>query len=240
MSDLLAILPSFGFAGLMVVGVIGYMIWAQKARGQMQKDTAQYQAGAIAQRLGMRVVRGDPNTNLFVNGAGLANQRYDVHVTGERQGVPLEIVYFKEVWTETGILTTTVHRQWEGRLTALTQAAFGHFEVTLRQPQQWNGVRSFFANPMPELSTGDPRTDSLLRVTGDNPAIAGALGGLLAPLTRLNYVHVVGRPGQISFLMSHSSAGRGNEMIGVGYALFDAETIFEVLTRIALTAEGRA
>lgn len=240
MADLLAIVPSLGFAALMVVGVIGFLIYSQKRRGQIQKDTADYQAGAVAARLGMRVERGDPGQNLFVNAGLYETAKIDAVLRGERHGVPIEIVYLKENWTETGILTTTLHRKWEGRLTARTPAQFGHFEVSLRQPQSYNRTRSFFANPMPELSTGDARTDSMLRVTGDNPAIAGALGPLLSPLTRLNYVHVVGRPGEVTFLMSHSDAGKGLEMIGVGYALHDAELILDVLTRIALTAEGRA
>ncbi|MCA9605630.1 MAG: hypothetical protein KC619_08555 [Myxococcales bacterium] len=240
MDQLLAIVPSISFAALMVVGVIGYMIYAQKHRAQIQKDTADYQAGAMAQRLGMRIERGDPHQNLFVNTQLFETAKIDVALRGERHGVPIEIVYLKETWTETGIVSSTIHRKWEGRLTARTPAQFGHFEVSLRQPQSYNVVRSYFAHPMPELPTGDPRTDSLLRVTGDNPPIAGALGPLLAPLTRLNYVHVIGRPGEVTFLMSHCAGGRGLEMMGVGYALHDAELIFDVLTRIALTAEGRA
>lgn len=240
MADLFAVLPSVGFAVLMIVGVFALMFWQHKQRAKIQRDTAEYQAGAIAQRLGIRVEKGDPNTNLFVNQGGLAQQSYDVLLRGERNGVPIEIVYFKKVWIESDWVSSTQYRQWQGQLTARTNARFGHFEVTLRQPQQWNRVRSFFAQPMQELSTGNARTDSMLRVTGDNPAIAGALGGLLEPLTRLNYVHVVGRDGEVSFLMSHSDAGMGNEMIGVGYALYDCETIFDVLTRIVLTAEGRA
>lgn len=240
MSDLVTLLPSLGFPVLMIVGVVALMIWQHKQRGKIQQQTADYQAGAIAQRLGIRVEKGDPNTNLFVNQGGLATQKYDVLLRGERHGVPIEIVYFKEVWVEQHIMSATRHRTWQGQLTARTNARFGHFEVTLRQPQQWNRVRSFFSQPMQELPTGNGRTDSMLRVTGDNPQIASALGGLLEPLTRLNYVHVIGRDGEVSFLMSHSDAGMGNEMMGVGYALHDCELIFDVLTRVVLTAEGRA
>lgn len=240
MAELLGILPSVGFAALMVVGVVGFLIYSQKQRAQIQKDTANYQAGAIAQRLGMRLERGDPAQNLFVNSTLFETVKIDAVLRGERHGVPIEIVYLKETWTETGVVYSTTTRKWEARLTARTPAQFGHFEVCMRQPQAYNAVRSFFSNPMPELPTGDPRTDSLLRVTGDNPPVAGALGPLLAPLTRLNYVHVIGRPGEISFLMSHCAGGRGLEMMGVGYGLHDADLILDVLTRIALTAEGRA
>ena len=241
MSDLLTIAPGL-FVPILMIGVVIFMLfYSRKRQAQIQKDHAHYQAGAIAQRLGIRVEKGDPARNLFIPGKGsMEQQRIDVLLRGERNGVPVELVFFKETQYEQGILQTTVHRSWEGRLTAKTNASFGHFEITLRQPQGWNRVRPYFANPMQEVATGDARTDSLLRVTSDNPTIAASLGGLVSPLTTLNYVHVIGCPGEVSFLMSHSDAGRGNEMIGVGYALHDCELIYDVLTRIVLTAEGRA
>ena len=241
MADWIALAPSMLVPVVGIALVVGYMIYGHKQRAKTQADTTEYQAGAIAQKLGIGVERGDPNLNLFVPGkGGLQNQHYDVLLRGQRNGVPLEVVYFRQVTTEQGFMSVTRNRSWEARITARTDAAFGHFEATLRQPQQWNRTRTYFENPMQELRTGDARTDSLLRVTGDNPAIAPSLGALLAPLTSLNYVHVIGRPGEVSFLMSHSDAGKGNEMIGVGYALYDAVVISDVLTRIVLTAQGQA
>lgn len=240
MEELLAIASPICTVSVMVSFVVVVLVWQKKNRAQMDQDTQEYRVGSIAERLGMRIERGEPMTNLLVNQAALESQRYDVVLRGERQGVPIELVYFKAVWVEAEFIRSTQYREWEARLTARTGAQFGHFEATLRQPQQWNRVRTYFSQPMPELSTGNGRTDSMLRVTGDNPAIAGALGGLLEPLTRLNYVHVIGRPGEVTFLVSHSDAGRGTEMIGVGYALHDCELIFDVLSRVVRTAEGRA
>ncbi len=238
-SEYLTLLPSACFTFVMIGGVLAFFVYSSKQRAQMQIDTAQYQAGAMAQRLGMRLERGEPHINLFVNQSAFANQTYDVVLRGERNGVPIELIYLKQVWVETHLMSATRHRKWQGQLTARTGARFGHFEVTLRHPQTWNAVRPFFSVAMQEVMTGNARTDSMLRVTTDNPAIAGPLGALLEPLTRLNYVHVIGRDGEVTFLVSHAAVGQGNEMIGVGYALHDAEVIYDILTRIVLVAEGR-
>lgn len=240
MSDLLAIAPGLIVPMVMVAAVAALLIYQQKQRAQISKDTAQYQAGALAQRLRMRIERGHPGTNLFFTGlTSLENQHFDVLLRGEHLGVPIELVFYRQVQREQGVFEVTVHREWDSRLTARTSASFGHFEVTLRHTQAYNRVRPYFENPMPEVPTGDPRTDSLLRVCTDNPAIAAHLGALLSPLTSMSYVHVIGRPGEVSFVMANCDAGRGNEMVGVGYALHDAERIYDVLARIVLAAEGR-
>lgn len=222
----------------------GYMFFV---RGRAMASVPSYQAGALAARLGMHIERGHPGFNLFVTGVGsLADQHFDVLLRGERHGVPIELVYFRHNTTDERfeLLTATTHftmtRRWEGRLTARTHASFGHFEVSLRHPNSYNRVAPFFDAPLQEVPTGHPAVDAALRLRTDNPGLAPHLGALLAPLTTLQYVHVVGHPGQVSFLMSHADVGKGHEMIGVGYALHDAERIYDVLTRIVLTAEGRA
>lgn len=122
-----------------------------------------YQAGALAGRLGIQLLQGDPSLNLFTPGVG----------------------------------------------------AFA------------------------EVPTGQPQVDATLRLRTDNQQLAASLGPLLLPLTTLNDVHIAAGLGKVSFLMSHADIGDGNEMVGVGYALYDAERIYDVLTRIVLTAEGR-
>jgi len=240
MGDWLALAPSLLVPFVGVALVIGYMVWGVKQRAKIQEDTTDYQAGAIAQRLGLRVERGSPQQNLFYPGQpAFGDQLIDVLIRGERRGVPLEIVYFKKNTTEQKIMSVKVRREWQAQVIAHTTAAFGHFEVTLRQPAQWNRVRPFFERPMPELTTGDARTDAMLRVSGDNPAIAAALGPLLSPLTSMEYVHVVGRPGQIAFLMDNSDAGKGLELMGVGHTLYHVETVVDVLTNVVLTAQGQ-
>jgi hypothetical protein len=241
MADLLGVAPALFVPMVMVALVIGGLIYGRRHLSRVQRDTTDYQAGAIAQRLGLRLERGNPAQNLFVTGRMAEEvQHFDVRLAGQRNEVPVEIVYFRNVEHERGFLEVTIHQTWDVRLTARTTASFGHFEVCLRNPQAHNRVRPYFENPMPELRTGHPVTDRALRITGDNPAIATPLGELLAPLASLQYVHVVGEPGAISFLMSRGDGGRGNEMMGVGYGLYDADRILDVLTRIALTAEGRA
>lgn len=242
MEVLLGILPAVFFAGVMGVGAIAFVVYGQKRLGQLQEQTRDYTAGAVAQRLGMEVVRGAPGQNLWITGkTALESQHLDICIAGQWAGVPVDIVYYRDVqhekhnWTE-----MTVHSEWEVRIAAHTEASFGHFEVMFRRPKAHNTVTSFFRNPMPELRTGHPHVDATYRVTGDNPAIAEALGELLAPLIGLEYVHVVGAPGRVSFRLDRGAAGRGNEMMGVAYALYDAERVLNVLTAIVRTAEGRA
>ncbi|GAB5543851.1 MAG: hypothetical protein RLO52_12320 [Sandaracinaceae bacterium] len=242
MSELLAVAPVVLFAGLMGVGVIAYLIYGQKHREGLQEQTKDYRAGALAERLGLQVVRGDPAQNLWVTGTGFSDvQHFDVRLSGQKNGVPVDIVYFRDVAHEKHSLREmTIHSTWEVRLAAETNANFGHFEATIRNPKAYSRVRPFFDNPMPELQTGHPAVDQAFRLTGDNPAIAQALGPLLAPLTSLVYVHVVGAPGQVSFRLDRGDMGRGSELMGVAYGLYDAERILDVLSRIVLTAEGRA
>ena len=242
MEQLLALGPTLVIP-IIMLGAVGVMlVYSHKQRTKLKRDHAHYQAGPLAGQLGMRLEKGDPYFNLFVPDAHATDaQHVDVLMRGERDGVPIELIYFRKVTKKRDWNTVHVTSEWQVEFAARTSANFGHFEVSVRNPESYAKVRPFFERPMPELATGDPRVDSVLRLTGDNPAIAAPLGALLLPLASLHYVHVVAEPGAVKFLMSHggqSRQARGLEMIGVSMSLPYADVILGVLTSIVRTAQG--
>ena len=75
-----------------VIGLaaVAYMFWARKRTGQAHdQQFAGYRAGELAERLGLQLVAGDPNFNLFINYANVDVQR------GPSDGKP---VTSRSVW----------------------------------------------------------------------------------------------------------------------------------------------
>ena len=98
MEVLLGILPAVFFAGVMGVGAIAFVVYGQKRLGQLQEQTRDYTAGAVAQRLGMEVVRGAPGQNLWITGkTALEGLHLEICVAGQWAGVPVHIVYYRDV-----------------------------------------------------------------------------------------------------------------------------------------------
>jgi hypothetical protein len=233
---------------LLGAGFVLYTFRRGKAmRQRLDRDTAQARAGALAQRLGLQLERGDPGFNLQHAPVGaLEHQAVDVLLRGAPHGVPLEIVYFRKVEDATtgwqafaGERTTKI--QWDCRITAHMAANIGRFEIRLRAPNAACRVRSYFGDdPPPARSFADLELDRVLVIGADDPDVAMRLASLVRTVATMQYVHIVGERGRVSFEMGHGAFASGMQMaVGPAYGFSAIDPIVHTLTTIACALDGR-
>jgi hypothetical protein len=203
-------------------------------RGSTRKY-AQYQAGRLAQQLGLNVVEGDPATNLGVRLANPEMRRghspsdplhVRVVLTGRPQGLPVELRYEYREQTE-GVLTITREERFACRMTVLAGRSFPPFEVTSRQLRYGTVVP---LQDLPELSTGRPDIDATYVVSSAAPDMAELLGETLdgsAPLAGTG-VHLLGDGRGVAFVMQNK-----------GFPFLTSSLNHAVLMRDQLTALAR-
>ncbi len=217
-------------------------------------------AGKIAEAHGLTLERGDPNFNLaYHNQIGLhASKDVDIFIRGTAHGVPVEMLMKRKVERKERMLDALATYSTECRISALTQASFGRFEVTLREETEHYGIKPYFRDAIPERRFGVPELDAKLRIVADDPTIATRLAPFIGAVLAAGYVHVVGEPGRVSFDMAHCHAktgaktynertgaterGAGMEMMGAAYGFTAHAPLLEMLTAIArdLDAAKRA
>lgn len=230
----------------------GFMAYMRKRVGG---QTAHLKAGVLAPRLGMRVVEGDPEHNLATmsvepsarntgSAKGFVKQMAVTQLGGDlgafrlvmagatAEGAPTELVLSCRQDYEVGAFHDTIGTSYDLRLTVAARTTFPAFDIRLRAPRMGMEVASVFgAAPVPYASFGDPALDERFVIQCEDPTLARRIAPLLAPLLAQElYVHVVGTPGQISFVMTPAS---------VNAAAFGFEATLGVLAQIGRALEGR-
>lgn len=193
-----------------VIGVALALVLARRARGADRAEAATLTASSLAERLGLAIVDGDPDTDL----ATLARdadrprpgerrgdrRRLGVAMRGAPRGRTQSFHYFVESTaslTDTTIVTDFVLR-------TEVRAAFADFEVSRRRPTKGFEVRAVLSAPV--MPTGHAETDAALCVRTHDPALARLLGPRLAPLAAHAFVHVYGMNGSLYCVASHESS----------------------------------
>ena len=223
---------------------LSYMLFM---RSQHKKKTQEYdeqyahfRAGALAQRLGLQLSKGDPSFNFMVTHAnqsvarGATDDRavnIDIEMAGTPFGVPLTFSYLYRVERESGFNSTTYKTWFNCRMIARAKQAFPPFEVTSRNTSLGRIVRE---QALPEAPTHHPAIDAEFLVTTHEPALAQLLGQLLAEFSVFGAagVHLLGDGQQVSFVMNLSTAPL------VPSALYYAEVMTHALSTVAQRLGG--
>jgi len=197
----------FPVVALAAVGF--YFLKGRAAVANQDEQYANYRAGALAQRLGLQLLQGDPTFNVFIRQANVDIQRgpkdnqpihIEVRAEGAPQGVPLEFVYLYRVEQDTGFSQVTWRTWFDCRLTARARQAFPAFEVISKNAPM-GAIAQTLA--LPAMPTGNPAVDATYLVTTQEPGMAQVLGELLPPFATFQNagVHLVGNGNTISFVM---------------------------------------
>jgi hypothetical protein len=226
------------------VVAVGYMLFM---RTQQKKKTAEYdeqyanfRAGALAQRLGLQLLKGDPSYNFIVTHANQSVARgatdkqainIDIEMAGAPFGVPLTFRYLYRVERESGFNSTTYKTWFNCRMTASAKQAFPPFEVTSRKTSLGSIVRE---QTLPDAPTHNAAVDAEFQVTTREPALAQLLGQLLPEFSTFGAagVHLSGDGQQVSFVMNQSSAPI------VQSAIYHAEVMTHALSNLAQRLGG--
>ena len=200
---------------ILAFGALGYVAYQRfRGAGKLEQQYTQFRVGALAQRLGLQVVAGDPSFNLFIRQAnvdvarGPADGRpiqLEVRLEGSPNGVPLALEYLYRVEQVTGLGRVTWRIWFDCRMAVTPPRSFPPFEVISRSAPLGPIARTL---ALPVQSTGQPAIDASYEVATDDPALASYLGQHLAPFAQFGNagVHLVGDGRRIAFVMKQDKA----------------------------------
>jgi hypothetical protein len=232
------IIPVLGIAF-----VLYYVLVMRKRQiGKADQTNASYRAGALAERLGLTLVKGDPAFNLSISMTDArvrtgARDNKPVHVDilmqGEKDGVALELRYLLHQECQTDYANDVVHWKtaFECCMRAQAKRAFPEFEVTSRVTSTGPIVRM---TTCPEASTGVPGVDAAYLVATAEPAMAKLLANHMAAFAEFHVggVHLVGDGQAVSFQMRESTS------VQIAYGLYYPESMAKGLVAIARAVGG--
>jgi hypothetical protein len=229
-----------------VLGAFAVMRIRQgNALAGQEAQYAHARAGAVAQRMGVTLVTGDPDFNFYLNprlrqggealhGNFLSNAgkrlapECMVRMEGSPGGRRVELLYHDRMKLETGVLEKTLHTWLDARLTVAVHAPFPEFEILTRNPSQY--LKLSPQTSLPPQSFGDAALDGVLVLK----CIDARVGPVVAPALRLmaqhQYVHIVGRDGVLVFTFTQMAT------MGMG----DADKLLVTLDAMARALEQAA
>ncbi len=231
------LVPLIGLAA-----VIYFFVTRNKRVANYDQQYSNYRASALAQRLGLAQVSGNPDFNLFISqaDAGVMNGPtdkkavdVDVRLQGCPNGINLELIYVYNVTQNTGFSTVTRNYYFDCRMIAHCRTPFPPFEVVTRPGASAAGAIAQTL-PYPPMPTGNPAVDASYLVVTQEPGMAQVLGTLLSSFGQFLQVgmHLVGDGKTISYVMKKDKPPL------VASTLYYAEQMASNLTQMAKTIGG--
>ncbi|MFO0684551.1 MAG: hypothetical protein U0234_21025 [Sandaracinus sp.] len=217
---------------LVMIGFVGATYFYRQrmmgAAAATEQQHTEARAGAVAQRMGLALVQGDPNFNFYYTNRwqdlGQAMSRnvlsrpsrpdIELRMEGTPGGRRVELVYVDRLRVEDNLLSRDVMRWLDMRLIVGVQAPFPDFEVTLRTPNEYMRPEPQLA--LPPASFGDPMLDTVLALKTNDPRIAPAIAEGMRLFAGEHYVHVIGARGVLTFRCTDMSAmafGHGDKLL---------------------------
>ena len=193
------------------VVAIAYTVAMRKRVGQTEAQHSGARAGEIAQRLGIDVVEGDPNTNfmyaraLTMKGSGVMPE-VKIRLEGAPGGRHTAVYYYERADVKSGVLKTTHTTYIDARVVVAVHQAFPEFEIVLRD-------YGYFADQMrPELradpcTTGDAQLDAQFQVKSTDARVGPVVADGLRNFLGWGFVHVIGKEGALTFKCTQATTG---------------------------------
>lgn len=227
---------------VVLVVVIAMVINGRRMRSRYLADNPQFGLGAIAQRLGLQFVSGDPAYNLLVNDhdmrrsaatpmiAGMTGntQPVEARAVGQHRGHPVEFTFYDQTRVEKGVIETTFYRTYNCVVRVGVNAPVPPFEIVLRNENEYLVTERLV--DAPEQRFGHPAIDPTLVLRSPDPRVGPAFAPVVGALMPFGYVHVVGGDGAVRFTFT---------AIGAPTAMYYVETVLQVLLGLADVLEGR-
>lgn len=209
---------------LLIVGALVAYVWKHRDK-LAAAHSFSVPAGALARRLGLALVEGDPDADLVFRYVLLRDVSRSLRMVGQRQGRPVELAQRVRV----------VHRHDWVRGEHETECAIdGHLTMDVRSPVSFEIVHRLGGElasrsvMQPILTLGIPEIDRRLEIRAADGAVFRALLPELDALAAMPVAHVTCTDGRLSLRESRASSALA----------LNAEKALPILERIAAELEG--
>lgn len=209
---------------------IAYAVWARLKHRAAVAEHSDKNLGALAARLGLSVVEGDPNLNLLYFQQPSGSYQRTVTLTGQPYGRAVTFWIRDGQKTQEYIVATKTTWTFGSRLELAVPSAPA-FEVMLRNPNQYLRVEPDHVTPsLPVVSTGVPQLDETFIVRAADPGVATKLVNTLYLLATQSYVHLAGGSGRMWMKI---------ERMALGSFAYSPEEYLLALETAACACEGK-
>lgn len=209
--------------------VIAMVIFSVVMRRRGIANTQHATLGALAQRLGLQVVEGDPTTNLYYLSQPNRDYARSLRASGAPYGRQVDFDFTDGTRTQDFLVLVQTTHSWGCYLVARVGIAFAEFEITPRQPTQYLEPNVMLGH-LPEAPSGNPQVDATYKIACADPRVGAALGAALPLLSDKLYVHVVGQGNAVMIPITR---------YGLNYVVHDAEAYLYFLEVLACYLEGK-
>jgi hypothetical protein len=178
--------------GAVVVGAV--VIWSRMRLAKGMAESADKAVAAVAARLSMSVVEGDPRLNLYYFQQPSSDFERRIRAEGQPYGRPARWTVVDGQKTNEYLVVRTVTRTFGCFLEVRTGVRFPPFEAFLRSPNQYLIPEQDLAErrELAETRTGDVALDARLVVRAADPRIGPVLAPALRILCDQQFVHLAG------------------------------------------------
>jgi hypothetical protein len=210
--------------------VILLLVYTVVMRRRGMAATPHATVGALANRLGLQVMEGDPTLNLHYLSQPTLDYKRRIVLEGAPHGRPLTWEFSDGTRTQDYVFYVRKTHSWGCFLVARVGVPIADFEVVLRQPTQYLEPHGLLEG-LGEVWTGHPDIDATFKITSSDARVAALLAPMLRLLMGKLYVHIAAQGSVMMMPLTRYA---------MPYFVHDAEAYTHALESLCCALEGRA
>lgn len=179
---------------VIAIAVIAMLIWQRMRLKTSLAENKDKEFGAVAERLGLRVEEGDPNTNLLYFMQPRGDYKRQLRAAGKPYDHAASFILMDGVQTSEYIVYRRVTHSYGCFLDVTLEKSLSPFEVVLRNPNQYLIPLQGMAErgELSQVRSGDAAVDAQFVIRAADPQVAAALVPALQILSGQLFVHIAG------------------------------------------------
>jgi hypothetical protein len=179
---------------VMVIAVVALLIFQRMKLKQSIAQNQDKNFGAVADRLGMQVEAGDPNTNLLYFMEKMGNYERELRATGKPYGHMASLKVIDSLKKQDFVAFRRVTRSYGCFLQLKLQQQVAPFEVVLRNPNQYLIPTQELQgrDELRDAPSGNAAIDAQFVIRSADARTAAALVPALQILSQQLFVHLAG------------------------------------------------
>jgi hypothetical protein len=229
-----------------------WLIFGRRLMTGADRRYRDFRVADLAQRLGLRIVEGDPTLNMMqahtkhnmrmardrASGFLRSSKETRVVLEGAPYGRPTRFLFDRYTEVAERVVARVVSGSFDCRLSLRVPVDLPAFEIVGRSglADRYRGIRAEPEWGLPPQSFGDRDLDAKLALSSPDPRIGWHLAPAVGALAGHKYVHVRGQGGLIESLASKADTASNDA--GYFQWIFEAEDHQRVLEHMANVLAG--